>query len=259
MNFVEKSVKLATGTLPYRVGGSGPAVVYLHSAGGPRISEPIEKLAEKYTIYMPTFPGFDGTPTHDGVTSKRQLAELVSEFIDKEVKDKVDVIGHSFGGWVGCWLAARHSDKLDALILECPAGFVPEGKGGLSSDPEVLRRQLYAHPERVPPETKPMEHVQGNRKMLGHYSGDGGKPTDETLVAELPKISCLTLILAGNVDGVIPPESGRLLKQRIPRSFLIYVHDAAHNVEIDQPKQFLRVVSDFLQWGEGFLVRRNAA
>jgi pimeloyl-ACP methyl ester carboxylesterase len=240
------------------VAGSGPTVVYLHPAGGVRISEALQTLAQSYKVFVPTFPGFDGTPTHDGVKTKQQLAELVSEFIGKIATDKVDVIGHSFGGWVATWLAARHSDTLDALVLEAPAGFIPEGKGGLAADPDALRRQLYAKPERIPPETRSPEVIQANRKMLGFY-GEGGKMMDDALVAELPKISCLTLIVAGNVDGVVPAESVRLLRQKIPRSFLVYIPDAAHNIEVDQPKLFGRVVGDFLQWGEGFLVRRNAA
>jgi pimeloyl-ACP methyl ester carboxylesterase len=258
MSFTDRTAQLKSGTLPYKVAGQGASIVYLHSAGGVRLSEPLQELAKNYRVFIPTFPGFDGTPTHDGITTKQQLAELVSEFIDKEVKDKVDIIGQSFGGWVAAWVGARHSDKLDALVLECPAGFIPEGKGGLSNDPEVLRRQMYANPDKVPPETKPLDIVKANRAMIGHYS-QGGGGFDQALVDELGKISCLTLIVAGNVDGVIPAESVRLLKARIPRSFLVYIHEAAHNIEIDQPKLFLRVVNDFLHWGEGFLVKRNAA
>jgi len=258
MVFTEHVVDLKSGPLSYRVAGIGAPIVYLHSAGGVRISEPLEELTKSYQVYVPTFPGFDGTPKHDGVDSKLALAELVSEFIDKEIGDKVDVIGQSFGGWVAAWLGARHADKLDQLILECPAGFVPEGKGGLSNDPAILRRQLYAFPDRVPPDEKSAEIAKQNRALLPHYN-KGGKSFDDALAAELGNISCLTLIIAGNVDGVIPPDSGRLLKSRIPNSFLVYVHEAAHNIEIDQPKLFLRVVQDFLKWGRGFLVRRNAA
>ena len=81
---------------------------------------------------------------------------------------------------------------------------------------------------------------------------------DRDLRPQLGKIGCLTLVLAGDLDGVIPPETGRLLKARLPHCYLTYVHDAAHNIEVDQPEFFIRVVGDFLTWGDGFLVKRRA-
>jgi pimeloyl-ACP methyl ester carboxylesterase len=256
MSFSTQEVGLSTGPLRFVVGGSGPPILYLHSAGGVRLTRPIQDLTRSFTVYVPTFPGFDGTPPHDGVASMRVLADLAADFIGCQVSGPCDVIGHSLGGWVAMWLAVRHPDKIDHLVLETPAGLLPEGKGGLSSDPEILRRQLYAHPERIPPDEKPIEVVRANRAMLSHYHH--GPHIDHDLAANLGQIACLTLVLAGAQDGVIPPETGRLLKAQLPHSYLIYVHDAAHNIEIDQPDFFSRVVGDFLAWGEGFLVKRQA-
>jgi hypothetical protein len=44
------------------------------------------------------------------------------------------------------------------------------------------------------------------------------------------------------------------LKAKIPTSHLIYVYDAAHAIEVDQPERFLTLVGDFLARGQGFLV-----
>jgi pimeloyl-ACP methyl ester carboxylesterase len=256
MSFATRDVTLSTGPVRFASGGSGPPILYLHSAGGIRITPPIEELTRRYTVYIPTLPGFDGTAAHVNVASMPALADLMGEFIGGQASGPCDVIGHSFGGWVAMWLAVRHPDKVDHLVLETPAGLLPEGKGGLSSDPAVLRRQLYAHPERLPPDEKPMEVVRANRAMLGHYHK--GWHMDHELAQNLGKINCLTLVLAGSQDGVIPPETGQLLKTKLPHSYLVYVHDAAHNIEVDQPGFFGRVLNDFLTWGEGFLVKRQA-
>jgi pimeloyl-ACP methyl ester carboxylesterase len=256
MNFSARDISLSTGPVHYLVAGIGPPILYLHSAGGVRITQPIQDLAKTFTVHVPTFPGFDGTLRHDGVAGMPALADLAAEFMGTQSSTPSDVIGHSFGGWVAMWLAVRHPGKVDHLVLETPAGLLPEGKGGLSKDPDALRRQLYAHPERLPPDTKPMEVVMANRAMLAHYHC--GPHMDQDLAAELGKICCLTLVLAGALDGVIPPETGRLLKARLPHCYLTYVHDAAHNIEVDQPDFFSRVVGDFLAWGEGFLVKRQA-
>ncbi len=256
MTFSAHELQLSTGPLRYAQGGQGRPILYLHSAGGVRLTAPIQNLARSFTVHVPTLPGFDGTEVHKAVASMPALADLVAEFMATFASTPCDVIGHSFGGWVAMWLAARHPERVDHLVLETPAGLIPEGKGGLSSDPETLRRQLYAHPERVKADEKPMEIVRANRAMLAHYHR--GPHMDHDLVANLPKIGCLTLVLAGVQDGVIPPETGRLLKARLPHSYLVYVHGAAHNIEVDQPEYFNRVLGDFLTWGDGFLVKRQA-
>jgi pimeloyl-ACP methyl ester carboxylesterase len=255
MEFSHREAKLSTGTLPFTTAGSGRPLVYLHSAGGVRMTPPLERLSQQHCVYVPVFPGFDGTPTHTGVASMPALADLAAEFIGANLQGPCDIIGHSFGGWVAMWLAARHPDKVDHLVLETPAGLIPAGKGGLSSDPAILRRQLYTHPERAPAE-KPLEVIRSNRAMLSHYHS--GPHYDTDLIAQLHKIQCLTLVLAGAHDGVIPAETGRMLKASLPHSYLIYVHDAAHNIETDQPEFFSRTVGDFLTWGDGFLVKRPA-
>jgi pimeloyl-ACP methyl ester carboxylesterase len=203
MEFTESSVGLSVGTIPYRVAGAGPVVVYVPSAAGRQISAPLQTLAESYRVFVPDLSAVAAGP-------RSRQAELLAEFIAEIADDKVDVIGHGSGARAASWLAVRHSDKLDALVLVAPEDF---GRAGV---------------------------------------------TDE-LEAELPKISCLTLVLAGNADTVTTPDSVRLTKRAVPRSFLVYVHDAGHDIEADKPQQFTRVVTDFLKWGEGFLVRRSAA
>ena len=185
------------------------------------------------------------------------LARRIGEFADKVIGERADVIGYSFGGWLGTWLTVLQPDSVGQLVLEAPAGFRPEGMGDLASDPEQQqRRRLYAHPEKAPPEEKPAAVGARNREMLRNYQGPASIDTE--LVERLGEIEALTLILHGTNDGAIPVESPRLLKNRIPRAFLIYVYDAAHAPEIDQPEYFVDVVDDFLKRGEVFLVNPGA-
>lgn len=256
MLYRKHTIELSSGPLDYHAAGDGPPVIHMHSASGFRETAALQALARSFRILAPVVPGFDGTPTHDGVASMEALARLEAEFADTAIGETTDVIGHSFGGWCAAWYTILNPAKTGQLVLECPAGFREPGVGGLSSDPEELQRRLYAHPEKAPPETKPESMVSRNREMLAHYHG--GKAMDEALVARLGEIEILTLILHGTKDGAIPVASPRLLKNRIPRSFLIYVYDAAHALEIDQPEYFVGLVEDFLTRGEAFLVNPGA-
>ena len=53
---------------------------------------------------------------------------------------------------------------------------------------------------------------------------------------------------------MIPKESVQLLKSRLPHSYLVYVWDAAHAIEVDQPERMLSVLTSFLERSEGFMV-----
>ena len=252
MPFSKSDVVLKSGSIPCYRGGDGRPVLLLHTAGGIRLSPVLERLAESSRLYIPLLPGFDGTPRNPKLKSMTDLADLAAEFIESEIKQPCDVIGHSFGGWTAAWLAVRHPDKVQQLVLAAAAGFRPAGVGGLVADPEKLRRMMFAHPENLPADQKPPDVQAANRAAAHYYHGDTA--LDRDLDARLQDIKALTLILHGTKDGVIPVESARLLKERIPRAMLLYIYDAAHALDVDQPERFARAVQDFLAQGEAFIV-----
>jgi pimeloyl-ACP methyl ester carboxylesterase len=254
MKFSEEKIELATGPLHFLKGGSGPAILHLHSAAGPRVSPALEKLALKHTIYMPTMPGFNGTPPHASVATMDGLADLAAGFVRGTVGKGCDVIAESFGGWVALWLAVKHSDLVEQLVLEAPAGMRTKGVGGLPADPAERNRKLYAVPERAPQNPRYEEAMLGNAKAAAGYTK--GETLDAELLKALPKISARTLLLFGTKEEVTPVEDvGRRLKAGIAHSHLSYIYGAAHAVEFDQPDRVARLVGAFLERGEAFVVR----
>jgi pimeloyl-ACP methyl ester carboxylesterase len=243
-------------TIPCHVGGSGDAVLYLHAGGGARITPAIERLAETRRIHMPVMPGFDGTPSNPAIRTMADFADLAAQAIDAGIEGPCDVIGHSFGGWVASWLAVRHPEKVQLLVLVAPAGFRPEGEGGLPADPARLRAGMFAHPEKVRPDGKTPAIQAANLATARRHTAAA---TDRDLVARLGDITALTLILHGTKDGIVPTASPRLLKERIPRAHLVYVYDAAHALDVDQPDRWVELVGDFLARGEAFIVNRGAS
>ena len=247
-----RKVSLFTGELSYFAAGEGRPVVYLHPAGGVRRTKVRDELARSFKLHVPIMPGFDGTPVHASAKSMKALAGVAGEFIEKIVGGPCDLIGCSFGGYLAAWLAAERPELVDHLVLECPAGFRPKGRGERPADAEALKKVLFLHPEKLPPDTKTAEQEAGNRKMLPHYGC--AADTDEELLARIPSIDKLTLILHGTADGMIPKESVQLLKGRLPHAYLVYIWDAAHSIEVDQPERVLAVLKSFLERSEGFMV-----
>ena len=255
--FERKTARLGEGTLEYFVAGAGPDVIYLHGAAGPEIRAVARRLARRFRVWVPIVPGYEGTPTVPGTDSIPGVADLIAQFIDQLIGKRCDLVGHSMGARIAAWLAIRHPAKVEQLVMMAPAGLRPLDAPPLAFEGEEFIRQMYAHPERRPAEPRSAESVAANRAAMRHYGV--GKPRDEELIARLGDIQALTLILGGSRDIRVPSQAVQLARARINRSQLLYIYDAAHAMEIDQPDRTAAVVEDFFTRGEAFLVNNGEA
>jgi pimeloyl-ACP methyl ester carboxylesterase len=245
--FERRRFAVDSGEIEVFVAGEGAPLLYLHGRGGLRKSRVHLALAERFRVYLPVHPGFDGTDFHAGVASMPALAGLYRGFVERHIGGPCDVVGHSFGGWLAAWFAVLHGDLVQRLVLECPAGFRPGGAPSTTVDAEAVRRMLYVHPERQPPDDRPPGMEDANRLRAPHYHG--GIPLDEDLVARLGEIACPALLVYGLADGIIPMETCRILEERIPGLTTDYIEDAGHGLEIDQPERVAETVIGFLEEG----------
>jgi pimeloyl-ACP methyl ester carboxylesterase len=198
-------------------------------------------------VWLPIVPGYENTPLLPGVDSIPAVAEVMAEFIAKLAGGVAHVVGHSMGGRLGAWVAVQAPDKVRQLVLMAPSGFRPVGAPPVSFEPAIFLKQLYAHPEKRPPETRTQQEREGNRKAFQHYGG--GAPRDEALDARIGEIDKPTLLIQGGSDVRVPPESTQELHGKIRNSTLITIDDAAHALEVDQPEKVADAVEDFIRRG----------
>ncbi len=249
------------GTMCYLAGGEGQPVLYLHGAGGLRVTPALHLLAGSgFRLYLPILPGFDGTPSHEGVDSLPGLARLCAEFTDHVIGAPADVAGFAFGGRLALWFAIEQATATNQLVVQSPSGARPTGEDRPNSNnPGIMSRQMFAHPEREPPAERSPEFIVRNRDASYFYHTAGKHVTeavsrDETMIRRLDEIEALTLLLHGTRDATIGASSVQLLESRIPRAVLVYIDDAAHGVEVDQPERYAALVGDFLKRGDALQV-----
>ncbi len=253
----EGRVAVTGGEIAYRAAGDGPPVAYLHGAGGLHWGAALDGLAARFRVYGIDLPGFGGSTLPDDVDGAAGAADLVAEAMAALGGERMHLIGTSLGGRVAAWLAVRHPAHVDRLVLESPAAFRPPDRPPLGSyTPAELLRLLYANPAQAPPFAEPAVRQQ-QMQAMGRLTK--GTSWDAELERRLGEIQAPTLVLCGTLDGLIPPEMGRLYRERIPQCFLIYVYQAAHAIQWDRPDRFVDVVTDFLTRGEAFLVPRAPA
>jgi len=64
--------------------------------------------------------------------------------------------------------------------------------------------------------------------------------------ADLPQISCATLIVVGEDDGLAPVTDADAMHRAIERSVLVTLPRAGHLSNLEQPEAFSRALADFL-------------
>jgi pimeloyl-ACP methyl ester carboxylesterase len=235
--------------------GDGPALVHLHGAGGLRLTPAHDLLSRTFRVIVFEMPGFGASPENQRTRDMPELAATMATAAAALRLDRFNLMGTSFGGKVALWLAAQRPEAVRALVLEAAAAIRPEGMQPVSGTPAEIARRLYAHPERMPPApaVDPAQAAQ-SLALVGRLRGPG---RDKALENRLRDLVTPALVVFGTLDSVIPPDMGRIYKELMPHSHLVFVYDAGHAIAAERPEAFTEVVVDFLERGDAFLISRG--
>ncbi|MET8546257.1 alpha/beta fold hydrolase [Kitasatospora sp. NPDC004799] len=102
------------------VHGSGPGLLLAHGAGGSSAADfgPImDGLAARHTVVGVDHPGSGATPASAAPLELDDLADRLVAAADAEGLDTFAVWGYSLGGTVALRVAARHPQRITALVL----------------------------------------------------------------------------------------------------------------------------------------------
>ncbi|GAA3858902.1 alpha/beta fold hydrolase [Streptomyces sedi] len=181
--------------------------------------------------------GDSDKPDHPYTTEL--LASDVVAVLDALGIDRADVYGTSLGGRVAQQLAARHPDRVGALVLGCTS---PGGRHGVARDKATGR--ALAHPD-ARTARDALRHLMYTPDWLAthpgphHTLGDPAMPAHarrQHLAASnrhdawdlLPEIKAPTLVVHGADDLLNPTANAPLLASRIPGARLHLIPGARH-------------------------------
>ncbi len=253
--FQEKCVEADGFTVRYLENGSGPPLVHIHSAGGLRISRAHELLAERYRVIAIEVPGY-GRDVNERSQSMADLGASIMNTAQAIGLQTFNLWGTSFGGAVAVWAALSSPSALETLILEGP-GAIPPDEWPEISGPEQLHQYLYAHPERFPQAPPvPPELLAQRRALLARLQSDISR---EDVEQRLSTLEVPTLVVFGTRDRLIPPELGRVYREKMPHCNFVLLYDAGHETAAERPEAFADLVSDFIQRREAFIVQQRSS
>ncbi len=245
-----------------QAGETGPLVVLTHGLGGRLdfFAPHVEALAARHRILRWDLRGAGRSEKPPGPYDPALFARDLAALLDALGESSAYVVGHSGGGVVAQRFALDFPQRALGLVLVSTSSEVGSkatavwnrladtiernGFGSGSRDPEPRGfgpAFAAAHPEivrRLAEETRendPLAYA-ATARAFGSYNW-----TDH-----LDRVRAPTLIVQGLADQMTPPGGSVILSRRIPRSRLVMVPEAGHNLPIEMPALFIAAVLSFL-------------
>ncbi len=247
--------------------GTGPPIVYLHSAGGESSHAALEELAEDYEVLVPVFPGFGDSEGIEGIDGMEDAVFHLLDVWDRLDLDSPVVLGLSLGGWMALELATRYPERASRLIVVNPVGLHLDGapiEEMFGRGAGELAEMLFADQQHP---------IAAAMHAMDDFTGDVGKQVEIPIEMVLPlwkamaatarlgwdpylhnpklrgrlrRITAPTLVVRAAEDGMLPAVHAETYAAEIPEARLEVIAGAAHWVPFEKPAELAALVRDFL-------------
>ena len=245
-----------------KIAGSGPPLLFLHSAGGPRWWPLLDTLSLEFTVYAPELPGTSpGEPRAiDTVENFADLVLIYEELVRALGIAGAVAVGESLGGMMAADLAAHFPDLFSKLVLLAPAGLWLDDHPSravelISGPPELAPEYLFADPScqacqdffALPEDADLAAQIIAAAVWAQGCASKFLWPVpDQGLTKRLHRVTVPTLTIFGREDRVMPSIYGQEFKDRIAGSRLELIEHCGHIPHVEQFQRTLELVEEFL-------------
>ncbi len=268
------------GTLVERHGTRGPALILIPglASGAWAWQDSVRRFSGEYTLYVLTFPGFDGHPATQGAgmaTSQQSIVDLIAA---RKLNRPV-LIGHSLGGVMALAIAARHPALVGGVVSVDGLPVLPgteewDVAQRARTSGAIAGRFLAATPSQFAAQQQ--EYMRGTgvvdmaradelakltaRSDARAVTGYMAEAMAVDLRSVLPAISAPVLLLSPyfhlDAEQMRMTEEAktayyRALMEGTPNLKVQSVAPARHFAMFDQPQAVNDAIADFLQGLEG--------
>jgi 3-oxoadipate enol-lactonase len=248
-------------------GGDKPVIAWSHGLlWSHRMFAPqIEALRDRYRCVAWDHRGQGQSDVPPGrIVTIEQVTSDAIALIEQLGLAPVHFVGLSMGGFVGMRIAARRPELVRSLALLATAPD-PEPKGNLAKyrvlnalasmvgvtralGGQVLRIMCgdgwLANPANAARAEELLRMLMENRRTITRAVN--GVLERDAVTAELPAISCPTLVLRGTEDQAIPRPRARLLIDGIAGASWVEVPGAGHTLTLETPDPVTAALESFL-------------
>jgi len=240
--------------------GNGPPLLFLHGAGGFRPEDQFVSLLSKHRrVIAPSHPGFGESALPDWLDRPDDIAVLYLELLARLGDGPFDLIGCSLGGWIGAELASMVPERFRRIVFAGPVGVKLGGRDALDI-PDIfampasnVEKLLYHDPARHRPDPAALTDAQlatmlRNRETTALLVWEPYMHNPK-LRHRLHRITCPTLFLRGESDGLVSAAYLEGYARLLPNARTATIAAAGHVPQQEQPAAFAEAVLAFLDGG----------
>jgi len=236
-----------------------PLVLVHGFLGSSKMWEPqVNFFKDRFRVITPDLPGFGKSNKVKSLNSIQSIANLLLDCLEEKKIGKFYLLGHSMGGMIVQEMAKKGGDKISKLVCYStgPRGEMPGRFETVQQSRENLNKKGL---EITAKNIAKTWFIKGQDAKYFDICIDAGKQTsmetaDNSLVAiknwngvdTLKNIKNETLIVRGDQAKSYNLEQIKILEHNIENSKLIIFKNCAHNVHLEQPDQFNKIIKDFL-------------
>lgn len=214
-------------------------------------------LAADRTLLTPEFPGLGSAAVRPGA-SVDGFADEVAAVIAGLPGGRAAVGGLSLGGYVALALAARHPERVAALVLSntrAEPDTEEAAAGRHASAAQVRAGDLAAFldgfvPRMVAPgdtaalrATRAIADTQRPEAVAAALEALAGRADRRP---DLAAMAMPTLVIVGSEDGLTPPPLSEAMVAAMPDARLHVMEGAGHLTALERPEEWVAVVRPFL-------------
>src|SRR5215471_7245563 len=239
--------------------GSGPAILLVHAfpLNHTMWAPQIEALKDRFTVIAPDVRGFGKTPV-SGSWTMEDAADDLEDLLDSLHISDCALIGLSMGGYIALPFYSKYPQRVRQLVLA-------DTRARADNDTEkTARTNMIADlehsgagilPDRMLPRllkgNSPPDTVQTVRRIMetttataaiGALMAMRDRPDASTV---LHRISCPTLVIAGEHDMITRVEECHEMAETISGSRFVSVKDAGHLSNLENVAEFNHVLLNF--------------
>ena len=251
--------------LQYVEAGKGPPVICIHGNGlnTQLWRHLIPKLSGRYRTVAYDLRGMgqsEATGRRGVTVTNDDHAKDLESLMDSLNIEQAGIVGHAFGGFVALRAAINWPDRIKAMVLtntsaglDSPtAGAIPrwirvvDDEGMEPLVDEAMSRWFTERVHREQPELIQLyREIVGANPPMGYAANCRGI-LEYDVRAELGKIQCPTLLIAGEKDWSTPPKDHELIASQVTDGRFVVVPDASHTVPEEKVEEFNRMTLEFL-------------